>query len=216
MMSKISKRDGSNEESGKRNNSSSGERSGESNGKQGKITSSTRLPVFTSQAQTAATKSGYHSQRGMDDKGGKTAQDEENGGTYLRLNKDQTADISYPSTSKKTSRSRERNRSKEAKTEKYQGVGTLIKPLTVNNVFDNESDELIMVSNKIINKKRSKKKRYNPYNDPNFDPNGAQYRNTEFRAHSQTSVYNTSPALTQMHIDVHSNTVLEKIEESLE
>ena len=73
----------------------------------------------------------------------------------------------------------------------------MIKPSTVNNVFDNESDELIMVSNKVIkSKKERKKKRYNPYKDPNFDPNGTQYRNTEFRAHSQTSVYNSSPALT--------------------
>ena len=75
----------------------------------------------------------------------------------------------------------------------------------------------MMVSNKVIkSKKERKKKRYNPYKDPNFDPNGTQYRNTEFRAHSQAVVYNTSPALTQVHIDVHSNTMLEKIEESLE
>lgn len=60
----------------------------------------------------------------------------------------------------------------------------MIKPKTVNNVFDNENDELIMISNKIINKRQKKKRRYNPYKDPNFDPNGSQYTNTEFRAHS--------------------------------
>jgi hypothetical protein len=66
------------------------------------------------------------------------------------LKKDST-DTNHPSISnKKTSRSRER---KEDKAEWFQGVNTLIKPKSVNNVFDNESEELIMVSNKVIKSK---------------------------------------------------------------
>ena len=71
-------------------------------------------------------------------------------------------------------------------------------------------------------RKPNKKRRYNPYKDPNFDPNGNQYRNTEFRAHSlspngsQPSFSSANPGLTQMQIDLQSNLALEKIEESLE
>lgn len=117
--------------------------------------------------------------------------------------------------------SKEKSRSKE-RAKKYKGVveanlSKTAKPKTVNNIFDNESEELMMIANKVIKSKdQRKKKRYNPYKDPNFDPNAPQYRNTEFRSHSQSTVaFNASPVST--HLDVHSNTGgLEKIEESLE
>ena len=50
--------------------------------------------------------------------------DEEIGGAYL----DRYEASSLKREETKNSKSRERNRSKEAKTEKYKGIGTLIKP----------------------------------------------------------------------------------------
>lgn len=98
------------------------------------------------------------------------------------------------------------------------------KPSNVNNVFDDDKEEQYMATNKSEKQPKKRKLRYNPYKDPNFDPNGAQYKNNEFRSHQQgnlsigsfNSLTNHTPGLTQMTIDLHSNLGLERIDESLE
>lgn len=83
----------------------------------------------------------------------------------------------------------------------------------MNNIFDDEKQEQNM--RREANLKNNRRRRYNPYKDPNFDVNSNKYTNTEFRQHSSSPV-NTHDGLIEKQIDLNSNLALEKIEESLE